>query len=207
MNKGKILWTGIGLLLVALAVWFILSNSGSDSYNYQGYVVNVREDGKDTVLTTISGNTSSEFTIKWYTKEKYNEDAKSVQVGDHIKLSTTGSNSKNLKKFSVYAGYSIAGKIFYTEDSTTPMLLVQSKATKTYYVYSLIFDQAPVNDKGEPITLPVGSQINVFYSYPLMGGNNTIVTGAMQYTSDVIEPLTEDEIAYLTFLNYTLAET
>ena len=49
MSKQKAVWVGIGLLLVVLAVWFIFTTSGSESYSYQGYVVDVREDGKDTV--------------------------------------------------------------------------------------------------------------------------------------------------------------
>lgn len=207
MSKQKAVWVGIGLLLVVLAVWFIFTTSGSESYSYQGYVVDVREDGKDTVLTTISGNELSEFTVKWYTKEKYNEHVASVKVGDHIKLSTKGNLSKNIKKFSVYEGYSIEGKFFYVEDFNSPMLLVQSKATKAYYVYTLITDQILVDDAGKPVDVSVGSQVKVYYSYPLMGGNNTIVTSAIQPISETPEPLTEEEIAYITSLHYSLPET
>ncbi len=205
MNKQKALWAGVGLLLVVLAIWFIFANSGSNSYHYQGYVVAVREDGKDTVLTTINGNKLSEFTVKWYTREKYNEHTEAVQVGDHIKLSTTGSSTKNLKKFSVYTGYSIEGKIFYVKDISSPMLLVQSDATKAYYVYTLIADDV-LDGGGEYAKLPIGSQVKVYYSYPLMGGNNTIVTTAIQSISDTPAPLTEEELAHLTYLGYSLPE-
>ena len=203
MSIKKILWIAIGLLLVALAFWFIFATSGSDGYDYQGYVVTVQKSGKDTIITTISGNQLSEFIIKPNTKKEYNDHTAAVQVGDHIQLSTKG-NSQNLDKFSVYTGYSVEGKLIHAAGLETPLLLVYDTTVKANTLYTLIIDETLLKDNSTLTSISTGTQVKVYYSYPLLGRNQKIVTHVIQPISDIFEPLTEKEITYITSKGYTL---
>ena len=188
------------VLLLAFAGWAFFGTAGSDDYNYQGYVLDVREENKDTVITVINGDTQSEFVIKWYTRETYNGDKTAIEAGDHIKLNTT-KNGNNIKKFSVYSGYTMEGKVVYVNEETAPFLLVTKENTNSMYFYKLIF----AGDEMKP--METGCEIKVYYQYPLEPGNRTIVVDIVTQITTEPTPLTEQEINFITGYRYTIAET
>ena len=187
------------LLIVLLAVWAFCETSGSDSYNYQGYIVAMRETDDGTVLTTINGDKKAEFTVKWYTRKKFNGELTALAEGAHIKLSTTGDDSTNIKKFSAYSGFSMEGKIVFMEDLSSPFILSEDNAYNYYMLYSLI----PAEDTAYP--LQTGTQVRIYYQYPLNASTKTIVVDVIEPTSDILSPLTEKEIAYIGRQGYTVA--
>ena len=199
MIKKITLYGILPLLLILLAVWGYCETTGSDHYNYQGYIVAIRNTDEGTVLTTLSGEKMAEFTVKWYTRQKFSGDLESLQEGAHIKLSTTRYSDINIKKFSAYDGFSMEGKIVFMENLTSPFLLTTNKLTQAYELYSLISPQE-IN-----YPLQTGNQVKVYYQYPLNAGNVNVVADVIQPLSDIIQPLTDEEITYITEQGYTVA--
>lgn len=188
-------WIAAVLLLVTLAVWAFSETTGSESYNYQGYVIDIQGN----TITTLSGDMESKFTVKWYTKKKFNGDLTEISVGDCIKLSTTRSGSGNIQKFSVYEGFSMEGKIVFMENLDGPFILTVDKSFNYYMLYSLI--------SAQDITYPLqtGTQVKIYYQYPLNASTKAIVVDVIEPTTDILWELTEDEIAYIGRQGYTIA--
>lgn len=187
------------LLVVLLAVWAFCETSGSDSYNYQGYIVAMRESDEGTVLTTVYGDKTAEFTVKWYTQKKFQGDLTELKEGSFIKLTTTDDDSTNIKAFSAYSGFSMEGKIVFMENLSSPFILSVDNAYNYYMLYSLI----PSEDIAYP--LQTGTQVKIYYQYPLNASSETIVVDVIEPMSDVLSPLTEKEIAYIGRQGYTVA--
>ena len=187
------------LLVVLLAVWAFCETSGSDSYNYQGYIVAMRESNGGTVLTTVSQDGKAEFTVKWYTRKKFNGELTALAEGAYIKLNTTNDDSANIKNFSAYSGFSMEGKIVFMENQSSPFILSEDNAYKYYILYSLI----PAEELARP--LQPGTQVKVYYQYPINASTKTIVVDVIEPTSDILSPLTEKEIAYIGRQGYTVA--
>lgn len=197
----KIIILGVlPLLVVLLAVWAFCETSGTDSYNYQGYIIAIRQSEGGTVLTTINGNQKAEFTVKWYTKKQFNGELTDLAEGAFIKLNTTDENSTNIKNFSACNGFSMTGKIVFLENSSTPFILSTDNNYNYYMLYSLISAQ----DIAYP--LQTGTQVKLYYQYPINASTKTIVVDVIETTSDLLSPLTEEEIAYIGRQGYTVAE-
>lgn len=187
------------LLVVLLAVWAFCETSGSDSYSYQGYIVAMRESESGTILTTVNGDKMSEFTLKWYTRKHFNGELKELKEGACIKLSTTRNSETNIKQFSAYEGFSMEGKLVFMENLDSPFILSVDNAYNYYMLYSLI----PAEDIAYP--LQTGTQVKIYYQYPLNASTKTIVVDVIEPMSDISNPLTEKEIAYIGRQGYTVA--
>lgn len=200
MNMKKIAWLAIlPLMLVLVLVWSYCETAGSDSYNYQGYIIAIRESEEGTVLTTINGDTKAEFTLKWYTRKNFQGELEELKEGVFIKLSTTRNSNTSIKKFSAYEGYSMEGRIVFMENLTAPFILTIDKALNYPMLYSLISAQ----DIAYP--LQTGTQVKVYYQYPLNASTKTIVVDVIEPTSDILSELTQEEIAYIGRQGYTVA--
>ncbi len=201
MKKFKKFLPLLILVVVALGilVWACLQTEGSESYNYEGYIIGIRETDEGTVLTTLNGNTQSEFVVKRNTKEKYNGEVKQLREGDCIKLSTTKRSDRDIDRFSVYSGFSMEGKIIYAEGHDAPFLLTTSATTKTYRLYSLIAAQDSVT------VPPTGTQVKIYYQYPINAATERIVVDIIQPVSDIAAPLTAEELAYIASQNYPVS--
>ena len=186
------------VVLLAFAGWAFFSTAGSDNYNYQGYVLDITKANNDTVITTITGDTQSEFTVKWYTKKLYNGEKSAIEIGDHIKLSTFG-NSANMKKFSVCTGYIMEGKVVYVEEIDAPFILSFSKSTNSLQLYKLI------PSIGEIKEMKTGCEIAVRYQYPLAEGNKTVVVDIVEQKSDIPTTLTEQEVTFISAHGLTVS--
>ena len=197
--KKIVLYVILPLLLLLLIVWAWCETAGSDSYNYQGYIVGMRDSEDGTVITTICGDKTAEFTLKWYTQKKFSGELTALNEGAFIKLSTTRNSNSNVKKFSAYNGFSMEGKIVFVEEVNSPFLLTTSQLTGSRYLYSLVSSQ----ETSYP--LQTGTQVKVYHQYPLNPGNATVVVDALQPLSDILSELTEEELAYMEQLRYTVA--
>ena len=196
-SKKTILISLIALAAVIIAAWGICETAGSDSYSYQGYILDMRTTSDGTILTTISGDKLAEFTVKWYSRQKFNGEAQEIKIGNFIKLSTTGKSSDSIKKLSVYEGYSKDGKLVYMKDLASPFILAKNKLTNTFELYSLI----SANDDSQTIANCI--PITIYYQYPLASGNVSVVADIIRPTSDIPQTLTEEEIAFITAAGYT----
>ena len=182
---------------LGLLIWSCLQTEGSESYNYEGYIVGINETKEGTVLTTLNGNTQSEFVVKGNTKEKFNGDLKELRVGDCIKLTTKKNSDRDIQRFSVYSGFSMEGKIVNVEGQDTPFLLTPYYAS--YRIYSLIPAQ-------EPASFPkTGTTVKIYYQYPINAATVSIVADIIQPTSDIVSPLTDAEAAYMSNQGYTVS--
>ena len=197
--KKIVIFGVLPLLVVLLAVWAFCETSGSDSYNYQGYIVAMRESDSGKVITTVSGDKKSEFTLKWFTKEKFSGELTELKEGAFIKLSTTRKSDTDIKKFSAFEGFSMEGKIVFMENLDSPFILTIDKNLNYYMLYSLIFAE-DIN-----YTLETGTQVKVYYQYPLNASTKTFVADVIEPTTDVLSELTEAEIAYIGRQGYTVA--
>ena len=197
--KKIVIFGVLPLLVVLLAVWAFCETSGSDSYNYQGYIVAMRESDSGKVITTVSGDKKSEFTLKWFTKEKFSGELTELKEGAFIKLSTTRKSDTDIKKFSAFEGFSMEGKIVFMENLDSPFILTIDKKFNYYMLYSLIFAE-DIN-----YSLQTGAQVKVYYQYPLNASTKTFVADVIEPTTNVLSELTEEEIAYIGRQGYTVA--
>lgn len=182
---------------LGLLIWSCLQTEGSESYNYEGYIVGINETKEGTVLTTLNGNTQSEFVVKGNTKEKFNGDLKELRVGDCIKLTTKKNSDRDIQRFSVYSGFSMEGKIVNVEGQDTPFLLTPYYAS--YRIYSLIPAQ-------ELASFPkTGTTVKIYYQYPINAATVNIVADIIQPISDIVSPLTDAEAAYMSNQGYTVS--
>ena len=187
----------LAIAALGLLIWSCLQTEGSDSYDYEGYIIGINQTSEGTVLTTLSGNTQSEFVVKGNTKEKFNGDLKELRVGDCIKLNTKKNNDRDIQRFSVYSGFAMEGKIVNVEGQDTPFLLTPYYAS--YRLYSLIPAQ-------ELTSFPqTGTTVKIYYQYPINAATVSIVADIIQPTSDIVSPLTDGETAYMSNLGYTVS--
>ena len=198
MSIKKGLYLACFILLMIVAIWWICG-AGSEDYTCKGYVTQVNKTKTGTVITVLSGEKESEFTIKWYTRKKVNGELKPIEAGNCILLSTTKNSDTNIKKFSAYEGYQMSGKLVYAETLSTPFLLTRNEFTKALRLYSII----SAEEDGMP--MENGTPITIYYQYPINAGNTTIVVDIVQQTSDTAEAFTEAELTYIATSGYTLA--
>ena len=187
------------MALFFFAIWGYCQWAGVDNYNYQGYITAIRETKEGTVLSTLSGDKAAEFTLKWYTRKVYNGELKKLKEGAYIKLITTKNSDVNVRKFSAFDAFSSEGKIIFMEDHDTPFILTLENTFKYYKLYSLISAQDIV------YPLETGTQVKIYYQYPLSQAATAIVVDVIQLSSDTLNPLTQDELAYIGRQGYTVA--
>lgn len=199
-KKTKIaIFTVAGFLVLLLAVWGLCETAGSEHYNYAGYVVDVQTANGTTVITTLSGDQVSEFRTAWYTKENFGDRNNTLNTGDYIML-TTVRNRDRIKKFSVYEGYSIEGKIVHVAGLQSPFILTTDETTKAFHFYSLITANSGAKAPED------GAPVKVYYQFPVPIGSITIVADIIQPTGGEVQTLTQEEIAYITSQGYRLPE-
>ena len=201
MNKVKkiVIFGVLPLLVLLLAVWAFCETSGSDSYNYQGYIVAMRDSDNGKVITTVSGDKKAEFTLKWFTKKQFSGELTELKEGAFIRLSTTRNSDTDIKKFSAFEGFSMEGKIVFMEDLDTPFILTIDKSLNYYMLYALI------SAEDIDYSLQTGTQVKVYYQYPLNASTKTFVADVIETTTDILSELTEAEIAYIGRQGYTVA--
>jgi len=200
-TKDKLLWAFGAVFLIVLAVWSICS-AESDYYNYDGYVIDIKENEKNqTVLTTIAGDKTSEFVLKWSSRKKYEKDVREIAVGDRVLLSTTRNGTGEIKKIAVYKGYFTEGKLVLVNESDSPMILFVNSANDLNYFasinYHTYYDSA--------VNGATGNTIRIYHAHPLSKHSGSILSNAYSLISEDSE-LTSEEIAWIEAEGYTLKE-
>lgn len=183
-------------VVIFMFTWCICEIGRNNYYNYKGYVVDISEEDGETVIVTLNGNTESQFTLKWYTRKKYEKDEKSIEIGDRIKLSTTHYSDTNIKKLSVDHGKSLEGKIFYIESPVIPerpFLFVNDPLYGTHIFELFTFDEHLFEG------MNTGDTVRVYYESSQMDAAVKISDGAY-------EDFTDAEKTYIAELGYTVKE-
>lgn len=181
-------------VVIFMFTWCVCTTWGRNYYNYKGYVVDIVEEDGETVIVTLCGNTESQFTLKWYTRKKYEKDEKSIEIGDRIKLSTTHYSDTNLKKLSVDYGKSLEGKIFYIESPVIPerpFLFVNDSLYGTHIFELFTFDEHLFEG------MNTGDVVRVYYE-------SAQVDTAVKISDGAYEDFTDAEIAYIAGQGYTV---
>ena len=197
--KRILLWGVLPLALLFFITWGYCQWAGADNYNYQGYVTAIRKAEDGTVITILNGEDTAEFTLKWYTRKTFSGELKELKEGAFIKIITTKSSDTTVRKFSAFEAFSTEGKIVFLEGHDTPFILTLEKTFKYYKLYSLISAQ----DIDYP--LETGTQVKIYYQYPLNQSTTTVVVDVIQPTSDILSPLTQEELTFIQRMNYTVA--
>ena len=138
-TKDKILWIFGAVFLVCLIAWGIFEAiAGSDYYNYTGYVLEVKENEKNQiVITTVSGDKTSEFVLKWHSRKRFEKEKREIAVGDYVMLSTTRFSDTDVKKMSIDEGRSTEGKLIYVNEADTPFILTVDASTNQKYLVKI----------------------------------------------------------------------
>lgn len=200
MNMKRILlWGVLPLALLFLIIWGYCQWAAADNYNYQGYITAIRETKEGTVITTLNGDKEAEFTLKWYTRKIYNGELKELKEGAFIKIITTRNSDVNVRKCSAFEAFSSEGKIVFMEGHETPFILTLEKTFKYYKLYSLISAQ------DIDYSLKTGTQVKIYYQYPLNQATTTVVVDVIQPTSDILSSLTDEELTFIERMKYTVA--
>ncbi len=191
----------VGVLLVAfIIVWGICETTGSDYYNYTGFVTDVSENEKgETVVETLSGLKESHFTVKWYTKKGLFK-KHHISVGDQIMLSTTHNSDTNLKKMKVEPGYSTEGKLVYTEGLSSPFILATSEDTKVKYLVSIVtFDDSLSGTK-------TGDAVKLYHAAPVYTSSISLVAEGVVIDENPGAALSAEDIAFIETLGYKIKQ-
>ena len=161
-TKDKILWIFGAVFLVCLIAWWIFEAvAGSDYYNYTGYVLEAKENEKNqTVITTISGDKTSEFVLKWHSRKRFEKEKREIAVGDYVMLSTMRFSNTDIKKMSIDEGYSTEGKLVYVNESEAPFILAVDAPTDQRYLIKIEYI-------GE-LTGATGDEIRIYHVNPLI---------------------------------------
>ena len=184
------------LVVIVTLTWLVCETAGSDYYNYKGYVVDISEEDGETVIVSLCGNTESRFTLKWYTRKKYEKDEKSIEIGDMIKLSTTHYSDTNIKKLLVDHGKSLEGKIFCIESPVIPerpFLFVNDPLYGTHIFEMFTFDERLFEG------MDTGDVVRVYYQSSQMDAAVKISDGAY-------EDFTDAEKAFIAERGYVIKE-
>lgn len=197
----KKLFIVLGVLFVAiLAAWGICETVGSDHYNYAGYITEISQNQKgETVLVTLSGNTESEFTVKWYTKKSAPR-KQPFMVGDRILLSTTHFNNQNIKKLKTLVGYSSSGKLFYAEGLSSLFVLTAARETGERYLINVITHGDSVLDGAK-----AGDTVKLYHAFPLLGDTPTVTAEAgVILAKETADAFTAEELAFIESKGYSV---
>ncbi len=189
------------LSVIIIVVWLVNLFTGSDYYNYKGYVTDVYENAKgETEIIAISGDVESHFVIKSYTKMSA-PSKEPVAVGDLIMLTTTRSSDENIKKMKVQPGYSTEGKLFYVDEVDSPFLLTVSADTGERHIASLVY----TDDIFLLNITEIGNVIKVFHSTPLTPSTVSLYIDAVIFIENgSIDDLSADDIAFIEEQGYTV---
>jgi hypothetical protein len=195
-TKDKLLWAFGAVFLIALIIWGICEAAGSDFYNYDGYITEIRRNEKNqTVLTTISGDKTSEFVLKWSSRKKYEKDVREITVGDYVMLSTTRFSHADIKKISIDEGYSTEGKLIYVNEADSPFILSVGASADQRYLIEIEYI-------GE-LNGMIGDKIRIYHYYPIHEQSGGVLSDAYRIISDESE-LTIEEIAFIAAKGYTV---
>ncbi len=193
---------GIGIFAACLLlIWGIFETAGSDYYNYKGYITEVREnESGETVIVALCGNKESEFTVKWYTRRKAPKN-QPFGVGDCVMLSSTRHSDTNIKKIKVDVGYSTEGKLIYTEDISTPFVLVMSKDTGARQLLSVVANGDILSE------LNMGDTVKLYHSSPVGEASVSVLADAASVTeAGEAQGLTAEDIAFIEAKGYKLRD-
>ena len=199
-KKKTLLLIIVAVCVVAIVVWIILSSPREKAYEYEGYVIDIRQSADNAVVTTISASSQSEFIITRKTKKEYKDNATTINIGDCIRLNTTKKSDTEVKEFLAFSAFSMEGKIVNVEGNDTPVFLTIN-STNAFRSYRLV----PAKDSIP--AMATGTTVKIYYQYPLNNGTEQIVADVIQPISDIISPLTEAEIGHIEKIGgYTIAE-
>ncbi|MBQ7933066.1 MAG: hypothetical protein IJ334_18915 [Clostridia bacterium] len=192
---------GVGILAALfLLTWGICEISGSDYYNYSGYILEVGEnENGDTTIVTLSGNVESSFTMKWYSKMKAPK-KQPIAVGDRVMLSTTHYSDTNIKKIKVEPGYSIEGRLVYVDGLSCPFVLAIAKETGVRYLVSIV-------GHNDSIYTDIGmcDIVKVYHMFPISTSTATVSIEAIAKVADgSMSDLTADDISFIESKGYTV---
>ncbi|MBR6745296.1 MAG: hypothetical protein IKM00_08795 [Clostridia bacterium] len=200
-TKDKLFWAFGAVFLIVLIVWGICS-AESDFYNYDGYVIDIKEKEKNqTVITTISGNKTSEFVLKWSSRKKYEKDVHKIAVGDRVMLSTARFSNVDIKKIDVHEGYFTEGKLVYVNEAEAPLILTEDASTGLKHLVSIDY-HTYYNDVVNGAT---GNKARVYHAYPIHEQSDSVLSNAYSIISDE-SALTLEEIAWIEAKGYTVKE-
>ena len=191
------------LVAVFVLTWCICTVWGRNYYNYKGYVVDIVEENGDIVIVTLSGNVESRFTLKWYSRKKYEKEDKSIAIGDIIRLSTTHYSDTNIKKLSVKEGYSLEGKVFFVSSDITerPFLFVNDPLYGTYMFDMVSFDRSIFDG------MDTGDVVRVYYAHSFAPSViSAQIEGAVKLADGSFEDFSEAEKNYISDHGYTIKE-
>ena len=187
------------IVVIAVAVWLIVRSPASDNYDYEGFVIDVRQSSEGTVVTAINAKGQSEFVITWSTKKEFKDDKNGIEAGDCIRLSTKRDGT-TVKKFSVFKAFYTEGKLVNVAGADSPVLITDNLNTGTYKVYKLIPAEGTIP------AMPTGTPIRIYYQYALNSATEQVVVDVVQPISDILKPLTEKEREYIAARGFTIAE-
>ena len=202
-TKDKILWIFGAVFLICLIAWGIcVAVTGSDYYNYSGYVLEIKENKKNQiVLTTISGDKTSEFVLKWSSRKKYEKDVREITVGDSVLLSTTRFSHTDIKKISIDDGYSTEGKLIYVNEADAPLVLAVNSSTGLKYLVSIDYHTYYNN----AVNGATGNKVRIYHAYPIHEQSVSVLSNAYSIISEDSELMIE-EIAFIESKGYTVKE-
>jgi hypothetical protein len=196
--KNIVLLTIFILCAALIVIWLVTRSPKDEVYDYKGFVVNIRADGKDLILTTINASGQSEFTVKKSTRKELKNDSDVINIGDCIQLNTK-KDSTVIKNCLVFGAYSSDGKIINVEGESAPYLLTAT-STNSLRMYKLMLAE------GDIPAMPTGTPVKIYYQYALNNNTTQVVADVLLPISDSTIPLTEGEIFHIEKVqNFTLA--
>ncbi len=188
----KIILCVVAFIVIVLFVTGCTPTTGSNKYEYKGFVIDVYENAKgETVIAAISDDVESEFVIKPNT-EMIAPVKTPVSVGDYVQLTTTRSSDQDIKKMQVSVGYSTQGRLVYVEGDESPFVLTET-GDGTRLLVRLIDDNGTL-----PGVSGMGDVIKVLHSSPVLHAEPTAAVEALIFIENgTAADITEEDIAFI----------
>lgn len=200
--KKKIIFVICILAFIIAIAWAICALWGSNRYEYDGFITNIyKNNNGETVFVTLSDSKESEFTVKWYTQNKTQNDHQ-IKVGDRIMLSTTLFSNTNIKKFTVKPGYFTEGRLVYIDISGSPTPFVLSIAPNTgmRYLVSII-----THEPNDLATAKTGDLVRFYHTDPTyMSSVSVIAEEIIIIDASSSNSLTQEDIAFVESKGYII---
>ena len=193
--KQKFKLIGLAVFIVAVlvfAIWIMPMFMNPVGYDREGFVMEIKYVGQNTLITVLDANGQQEFTITPDTEKEYRKtlNVQAIEKGDYVLLHTDGGNPNDVKKVSTFNDYCTEGVLVNIQDADAPCILTTDYNTGEPVIYKL------TSTKGKLSPVETGCKATIYHQFLVSLEGDTLILDILQ-TDGVANALTEEQLTFL----------